>query len=189
MDGEYLQEEIRTAVSRVADLLRAAPDGDAAVCGLAWSVSELGAHLVSIPRRYQRMLAGGVPFPESMSALNEAELRAVGIAATAELADLLVTETGELVAELGEDGDRAVPFFGMQHTVAGVAGVWLGELLVHGLDLARTLGRPWQIRPDQVTGDTTYGTTENIVGVEDQQIRAYVERDHPLDCAGAMRSG
>src|SRR3954454_6385550 len=33
---------------------------------------------------------------------------------------------------------------------------------------------PWQIRPDQVTGDTTYGTVENIVGVEDQQIHAYV---------------
>ena len=32
----------------------------------------------------------------------------------------------------------------------------------------------WQLRPDQVTGDTTYGTVENIVGVEDQQIRAYV---------------
>jgi hypothetical protein len=29
----------------------------------------------------------------------------------------------------------------------------------------------WQIRPDQVTGDTT---VENIVGVEDQQIHAYV---------------
>lgn len=32
----------------------------------------------------------------------------------------------------------------------------------------------WQIRPDQITGDTTYGTVENIVEVEDQKIRAYV---------------
>jgi transposase len=32
----------------------------------------------------------------------------------------------------------------------------------------------WQLRPDQITGATTYGTVENIVGVEDQQIRAYV---------------
>jgi transposase len=32
----------------------------------------------------------------------------------------------------------------------------------------------WQLRPDQVTGDTTYGTVENIIGVEDQQIHAYV---------------
>jgi transposase len=32
----------------------------------------------------------------------------------------------------------------------------------------------WQVRPRQVTGDTTYGTVENIVALEDQDIRAYV---------------
>jgi transposase len=32
----------------------------------------------------------------------------------------------------------------------------------------------WQLRPDQITGDTTYGTVENIVAVEDQKIHAYV---------------
>ena len=32
----------------------------------------------------------------------------------------------------------------------------------------------WQFRPDQVTGDATYGTVATIVAVEDQGIRAYV---------------
>ena len=32
----------------------------------------------------------------------------------------------------------------------------------------------WQLWPRQVTGDTTYGTVENIVALEDQGIRAYV---------------
>jgi hypothetical protein len=32
----------------------------------------------------------------------------------------------------------------------------------------------WQLRPDQVIGDTTYGTVENIVSIEDQGIHAYV---------------
>ena len=32
----------------------------------------------------------------------------------------------------------------------------------------------WKLRPRQVTGDTTYGTTENIVAVENAGIRAYV---------------
>jgi transposase len=32
----------------------------------------------------------------------------------------------------------------------------------------------WKLRPRQVTGDTTYGTTEIIVAVEDAGIRAYV---------------
>jgi transposase len=32
----------------------------------------------------------------------------------------------------------------------------------------------WKLRPGQVTGDTTYGTTEIIVAVEDAGIRAYL---------------
>jgi transposase len=32
----------------------------------------------------------------------------------------------------------------------------------------------WKLRPGQVTGDTKYGTLENIVAIEDQGIRAYV---------------
>ena len=31
-----------------------------------------------------------------------------------------------------------------------------------------------KVRPRQVTGDTTYGTVENIVAIEDEGIRAYV---------------
>jgi transposase len=39
--------------------------------------------------------------------------------------------------------------------------------------------------PQQVTGDTTYGTTENIVALEDAGIRAYV----PLPDLGSRRPG
>jgi transposase len=38
----------------------------------------------------------------------------------------------------------------------------------------------WKLRPRQITGDTKYGTVENIVAIEDQRIRAYV----PLSDAG-----
>jgi len=34
----------------------------------------------------------------------------------------------------------------------------------------------WKLRPRQVTGDTTYGTTEHIVAVDDAGIRAGVDR-------------
>ena len=47
------------------------------------------------------------------------------------------------------------------------------------LDLLWRVCFRWKLRPRQVTGDTTYGTTENIVAVEDAGIRA----DVPLpDC-------
>src|SRR5215217_1675862 len=42
------------------------------------------------------------------------------------------------------------------------------------LDMLRRARFRWQVRPDQVTGDTTYGTVENIVALEGQGIRAYV---------------
>ena len=42
-----------------------------------------------------------------------------------------------------------------------------------------------KLRPHQVTGDTTYGTTENIVAVENAGIRAYF----PLPDLGSRRPG
>jgi transposase len=42
------------------------------------------------------------------------------------------------------------------------------------LDLLWRVCFRWKLRPRQVTGDTTYGTTENIVAVEDAGICAYV---------------
>jgi transposase len=38
----------------------------------------------------------------------------------------------------------------------------------------------WKLHPRQITGDSKYGTTEHIVAIEDQHIRAYV----PLSAAG-----
>jgi len=38
----------------------------------------------------------------------------------------------------------------------------------------------WKLHPRQVTGDTKYGTIENIVAIEDQRMRAYL----PLSAAG-----
>ena len=38
----------------------------------------------------------------------------------------------------------------------------------------------WKLRPRQITGDSKYGTTANVVAIEDQGIRAYV----PLPEAG-----
>jgi transposase len=48
------------------------------------------------------------------------------------------------------------------------------------LDMLWRVRFRWQLRPRQVTGDTTYGTVGNTVAVEDQGARAYV----PLSEAG-----
>jgi hypothetical protein len=42
------------------------------------------------------------------------------------------------------------------------------------LDLVFRARFRWKLWPRQITGDTTYGTIDNIVAVENQQMRAYV---------------
>lgn len=42
------------------------------------------------------------------------------------------------------------------------------------LDLVFRVRFRWKLWPRQVTGDTTYGTIDNIVAMEDQHMRAYV---------------
>src|SRR5215210_1111199 len=51
------------------------------------------------------------------------------------------------------------------------------------LDLLWRTGFRWKLHPKQVTGDTAYGTIENIAAVERAGIRAYV----PLTNAGKAR--
>lgn len=135
-----LRTRIVGATERFADLLRAAPTPTEPIPGLEWDVGELGAHVVSVPTRYRRMMATPEPFPVSLSAMNEAEIAAVSTREPEELADLLSEEVAALLDDLGDHGDRVVPFFGMEHTVAGLAGVLLGELLLHGMDLAGLQG-------------------------------------------------
>jgi hypothetical protein len=51
------------------------------------------------------------------------------------------------------------------------------------LDLLWRSSFRWKIAPRQVTGDTAYGTVENIAAIEQAGIRAYV----PLTGAGKAR--
>jgi len=51
------------------------------------------------------------------------------------------------------------------------------------LDLLWRTSFRWKLHPIQVTGDTAYGTTENIAAVEQAGVRAYV----PLSGAGKAR--
>jgi hypothetical protein len=119
-----LRDEITGASVRFGDLLRTAPAATTIVPPSSWSVAELGAHLVSLPRRYARMLDDDqAAFPERASALNQAEIEAIDPRDPKQLADLLEADTAELLNRLGHDGDRAVLFYGVQYSVVGVGGV------------------------------------------------------------------
>ncbi len=145
MDWPQLREEIMTTTAKVSALLRAPPDADVALSRVSWSAAELGAHLVSLARRYRRLAQAPTPFPASLSAENHRELAAVSERDSSALADLLEVEVAALLEAFGEDGKRLVWYFTVPHTVAGVGATLLGELLLHGLDLARANQRSWPI--------------------------------------------
>ena len=64
---------------------------------------------------------------------------------------------------------------GKRRIILGVL-VTPGEVMENQpmLDLAWHVRFRWKLHPRQVTGDTKYGTEENIQGVEDMGIRAYM---------------
>ena len=64
---------------------------------------------------------------------------------------------------------------GKRRIILGVL-VTPGEVMENQpmLDLAWHVRFRWKLHPRQVTGDTKYGTEENIRGVEDMGIRAYM---------------
>src|SRR5260370_22769103 len=58
------------------------------------------------------------------------------------------------------------------------------------LDLVFRTRFRWKLWPRQVTGDSKYGTEDNIVAIEDQHIRAYVplpDNDHRTEFFSADR--
>jgi uncharacterized protein (TIGR03083 family) len=166
MEWPQLRDEIIATTAKVGNLLSALPAGDRPLARVRWSVAETGAHLVSLPRRYRRMIGAPRPFPASLARDNQHELAAVPERDPRALAGLLTAEVGELLDALGPDGRRPVWYFSVAHTAAGIGGIMLTELLVHGLDLARAAGRPWPITRPQAAA-CLRGVLPAVVGFTD----------------------
>lgn len=156
MEYGPLRDDVREMSARTAGLLREAPNGEAPVTGLDWTVADLGGHMVTVGRRCARVARGQ---PQSwkpgddphggMATFNREEIDELAERDPAKLATLLEESTADTLDAFGPDGDRPVDWGAYRTTAADATAVWLGEFLVHGLDLARTLGRAWPIRRDQ----------------------------------------
>jgi len=156
VDYHELQRDVRDVCGRVAQLLREAPLPEQRVAASEWSVADVGAHLVTIARR-NTAAAQGTPFEwdpgdaphDSMADANAKDIGDLGERDLVRLADLLVEDNQLALSAYGDDGDRTVRW--TQHDMRARDGVaiWLGELLIHGLDVARTLGRGWPITSDE----------------------------------------
>jgi uncharacterized protein (TIGR03083 family) len=121
-----------------------------------WTVREPTAHVVTVAPRYAagpERRGTWVDDPRGLPELNDAEIRSLGTHGMAELAERLRRDLAALCEQV--EGYGSAPpsfrFHGGEPVAADVAlGILLGELVVHGGDVAQALDRPWPIDPGHV---------------------------------------
>jgi len=155
-DTSPLAVELRAATRRYA-ALAASADGDRPLAGSAWTVRESVAHVVTVAPRYSKFPHGTQKLagtPASLPALNAEEIQALGQRPVAELLGLLDDAVEAVIAQVEGFGDQPPEyrFHGGELVAADVAlGILLGELLVHGWDLAADMHRRWPITGRQAS--------------------------------------
>jgi hypothetical protein len=141
------------AQERVADrfsaLLRTAPDGTRRVPHLNWTVGETGAHVLCSLRRYPEMLAGastgwaGLSDSEAENARLLAEIPEREPKEIADAIDVAALMFREAFASYLEDD--ATWHAGLRIPPASMVGILVGDMLIHGWDIATAIERPWLI--------------------------------------------
>lgn len=135
----------------MGSLLRSGIDGDAAIPGLGWTAAECAAHLVSSTQAFSGYVTG-TPAPVAdateIAAVNERRIRELDEREPSRLAELLEEALGTFLDEADKrPPDQPVTWYQREAAfdLAAATCLLLGELVVHGLDLARSASRSWPI--------------------------------------------
>jgi len=145
---------VAAAGERTADVIGAIADPGARTRGLDWSLGQTAAHLVAGVRSHRAWLRGEGKVDYFVPDLAGENLRGIGSVTErgpAALAATVRRENAAFVTEAAQQPAGAVfaGEVGPGLSLEVMVSVHLGELLVHGWDIARTLGRPWAIRGDE----------------------------------------
>jgi uncharacterized protein (TIGR03083 family) len=134
---------------RLVGLLEAVPDPQAPTRGLAWTLGETSLHIAGGPARYADFARGrALPEPAiDLSPVSAQRMDADPERAPSVLARRLAAATHRYLAETAElPATHPVPFYGgLTIELAAQSAILLGEFVVHGDDVARSIGRPWPI--------------------------------------------
>ncbi len=204
---------VEAAGTRAAHLIRAIRDASVRTEGVDWTLGQVAAHLVANMRQHTEWVQGQgkvdycVP---DLGAENARNIEAVPTRQPDELARLFSEGTAAfLSAARAADPSRVIPeVVGPDLSLADLACVLLGEIVVHGHDVARTIGRPWPIdrraatliiegtmailpefvdREAAATVHATYevrlrGGPRYVVAVEDGEMQVEPPGARPVDC-------
>ncbi|HEV2069200.1 MAG TPA: maleylpyruvate isomerase N-terminal domain-containing protein [Acidimicrobiales bacterium] len=161
IDCEESRQALAAVTPRTGELLRSAGDGAAPVKGSNWTLGEVGAHmavaLVAFTLAVQGetdVLAPYIPrtddFAERLRAVTSNTLALEPQREPGALGDLIERRAEDfLSATADRPGDQAVatPWYGERThlSVATATAMLVGEQLMHGYDIARTIRAPWPI--------------------------------------------
>jgi Mycothiol maleylpyruvate isomerase N-terminal domain len=164
IDRREARDALTAAADRTADLVSSITDLTRPIPGLRWSVGDAAAHLTvfCLPAftdavrgeesRWEPYIPPVESFHERLAEANDRTIHDAPVRDGAELARMIHDGTVTMVEALdarGGEGMARTPWYGSGSTMdlAAVTCLMLGELLVHGHDIARGLRRRWPIEP------------------------------------------
>jgi uncharacterized protein (TIGR03083 family) len=149
-------DALAVMAGRVTELVRSLDDVHAPIPGSQWTVREAAIHILVVAS-FNTRLAGGMPSSvqgplnsQELAARNTQRIRKFPEAEPEKLAALIGDAVGGFSEAVSDrPGDQEVIWHaGLRMDLAHLAGIQLGELVIHGYDIAAALGRPWPIDPD-----------------------------------------
>lgn len=154
IDREQALAAVKAVGERTADVIGAIADPDVRTRGLEWTLGQTAAHLVVDVQYHRAWLRGEGKIDYFVPDLPGENLRGIETIeerSPAVLADIIRRENAAFVEEAAEQPAGAVfpEEVGPDLSLEVITSVHLGELLVHGWDIASTLGRPWTIGRDE----------------------------------------
>jgi uncharacterized protein (TIGR03083 family) len=143
--------ELPAVTGRFAELVVSAPDLSVLARGSKWTVREVAVHVAVGARAFADLAADPTPALPSMVTLGgeiERRMADVGETDPSKVAALTQDAVEEFIdAWVDRPADDPVDWDGSPVTAATLAGVLLGEVVMHGYDMAYAVGRPWPIYP------------------------------------------
>ncbi len=151
-DSATTVDHLGVAIKQLVRMLSNVRDPNAPATN-RWTVTDVAAHIAGNLEVCTAMVRG-VPSPagsiDAIGALNDLVIATLGERDIDRLGQHIEAHAAAYIEAISSlDGDPLVPWHAHLHLPAStLAGLSLGEAIVHGLDIARATDQPWPVRTE-----------------------------------------